>query len=61
MHLDPISREKLVRDFQSTPLTIVLMSIVGLSNYPPVSVKPQRIVAVQTSTGKGVADVRFGS
>ena len=50
MHLDPVSREKLVRDFQSSPPIVVLMSIVGLSNYSPVSIKPQGIVAVQTSS-----------
>ena len=41
-----------MRDFQSSPLTIVFMTIVGLSNYPPVSIKPQGIVAVQTAFGR---------
>ena len=41
MHLDPISRDKPVRDFQSSPLTIVLMSIVGLSKYPPTCIETQ--------------------
>lgn len=34
MHLDPISREKLVRDFQSSLLTIVLMSTGWLIELP---------------------------
>jgi hypothetical protein len=54
-----------VRDFQSSPLTIVLMSIVGLSNYPPVSIKPQGIVAVHKLLDRGqslvTADVADGS